>query len=108
LTGKVEMRISKRGEYALRALIDIGIATELGKPLVQIDELASQEKLPVRFLEQILMQLRGGGFISSMRGKRGGYHLRNAIAGIMDRHSLADIVDITLRKMKRDRVPLAS
>ncbi len=52
------MRISKRGEYALRAMIDIGIASELGHGLVQIRELAEQEKLPVKFLEQILMQLK--------------------------------------------------
>ena len=34
------MKISKRGEYALRALIDIGIAKELGRDLVRINELA--------------------------------------------------------------------
>ena len=70
------MKISKRGEYALRALIDIGIASELGRDLVQIRELAEQEKLPIKFLEQILAQLKGAGFISSKRGKQGGYYLR--------------------------------
>jgi DNA-binding IscR family transcriptional regulator len=45
------MKISKRGEYALRALMDIGIAKELGHNLVQINELAKQERLPVKFLE---------------------------------------------------------
>jgi len=151
------MRISKRGEYALRALIDIGIASELGKPIVQIGELAEQEKLPVKFLEQILMQLKAGGILASKRGKTGGYYLhkpmdtikfgsvvrlidgplapiacvsqtayerctcpdeahcglrmlmfdvRNAISDILDKYSLRDIVQITLRKMRRDRVPL--
>jgi Rrf2 family protein len=151
------MKISKRGEYALRALIDIGIASQLGKTLVRIGELAEHEKLPVKFLEQILMQLKGGGFVSSKRGKQGGYYLRkamdqitfgavirlvegplapiscvsvtayekcscpdeahcglrmimldvrNAIADILDKYTLADVVGITLGKMKRDRVPL--
>lgn len=45
------MKISKRGEYALRALIDLGIASELGWPMLQISELASKERLPIKFLE---------------------------------------------------------
>src|ERR1043166_7829095 len=149
------MKISKRGEYALRALIDIGIARELGRELVQIGELAQQERLPVKFLEQILTQLKEGGFVDSKRGKRGGYFLakpaerikfgavvrlidgplapiacvsetayerctcpdeahcglrmlmidvRTAIIKVLDRYTLADIVEITLRKMRRDKV----
>lgn len=151
------MKISKRGEYALRALIDIGIAGELGRDLVQIGELAAQERLPVKFLEQILMQLKLAGYVASKRGKRGGYYLakpmkkikfgsvirlidgplapiscvsvtayepcscpdeahcglrmlmldvRNSIANILDRYTLADTVEVTLRKMRRDKVPL--
>jgi len=72
------MKISKRGEYALRALIDIGIAKELGRDLVQIGELATQERLPVKFLEQILTQLKEAGYVDSKRGKYGGYHLKMA------------------------------
>ena len=47
------MKISKRGENALRALIDLGIASELGRPMLrfQISELAPKEKLPIKFLE---------------------------------------------------------
>ena len=151
------MRVSKRGEYALRSLINLGIARELGRPLVQISELAKKEKLPVKFLEQILQDLKEAGFIGSARGKFGGYRLarpareiligqvvrhidgplapiscvsqtayekctcpdeahcglrllmvdvRNAIANILDRYSLADIVEVTLRKIRRDKVPL--
>lgn len=37
------MKLSKRGEYALRALIDLGIAAELGRPILQISELAEKE-----------------------------------------------------------------
>lgn len=76
------MKISKRGEYALRALIDIGIAGELGHDLVQIRELAEQEKLPVKFLEQILMQLKAAGYIDSKRGKRGGYFIKMPLSKI--------------------------
>ena len=52
------MKISKRGEYALRALIDLGIASELGWPMLQVSELATKEKLPIKFLEQIFTQLK--------------------------------------------------
>ena len=69
------MKLSKRGEYALRALIDLGIASELGWPMLQISELASKEKLPIKFLEQIFTQLKAAGYVKSRRGKFGGYSL---------------------------------
>jgi Rrf2 family protein len=149
------MKISKRGEYALRALIDLGVAFELGWPMLQISELATKEKLPIKFLEQIFTQLKVAGYVKSRRGKFGGYSLarpmkrikfgavirlidgplapircvsqtsyarcscpdevhcglrmlmldvRNAISTILDRFTLSDIVDITLRKYRRDKV----
>src|SRR6266704_2008890 len=69
------MKLSKRGEYALRALIDLGIASELGWPMLQISELASKEKLPIKFLEQIFTQLKAAGYVKSRGGKFGGYSL---------------------------------
>jgi Rrf2 family protein len=149
------VNLSKRCEYALRALIDLGIASELGWPMLQISELASKEKLPIKFLEQIFTQLKSAGYVASRRGKFGGYSLarpmnrikfgevirlidgplapircvsqtsyercscpdeahcglrmlmfdvRNAISIILDRYTLADIVEITLRKYRRDKV----
>ncbi len=151
------MKLSKKGEYALRALIDLGIAAEVGRSLVQVTELASNEQLPIKFLEQILQLLKEAGLVASKRGKFGGYRLarpagriavgqvvrlidgplapigcvsqsayekcscpdethcglrmlmldvRNAITNILDRHSLADVVEVTLRKMRRDGIPL--
>src|SRR5215831_20049126 len=149
------MKISKRGEYALRALIDLGIASELGWPMLQVSELASKEKLPIKFLEQIFTHLKSAGYVASRRGKFGGYSLarpmnrikfgevirtiegplapircvsqtsyarcscpdeahcglrmlmfdvRNAISSVLDRYTLADIVEITLRKYRRDKI----
>ena len=72
------MKLSKRGEYALRALIDLGIASEFGWPMLQISELASKEKLPIKFLEQIFTQLKAAGYVESRRGKFGGYSLARA------------------------------
>jgi Rrf2 family protein len=151
------MHLSKRCEYALRALIDIGIGRELGRPVLQASELARHERIPVKFLEQILLQLRAEGYLTSKRGKHGGYSLakplesvrmgdvvrlfegylapiacasqvayercscpdeahcglrllmldvRTAISDVLDRHTLADIVEVTMRKFRRDRVRL--
>jgi len=151
------MKLSKKGEYALRSLINLGIAAEVGRSLVQVSELADNEQLPVKFLEQIMQALKEAGFVQSARGKFGGYRLakpankitigsvvrlidgplapigcvsqtayekctcpdeehcglrmlmldvRNAIAGILDRYTLADVVDVTLRKLRRNGVPL--
>jgi Rrf2 family protein len=123
--------------------------------MLQISELASKEKLPIKFLEQIFTQLKAGGYVLSRRGKFGGYSLsrpmnqikfgavirlidgplapircvsqtsyarcscpdeihcglrilmfdvRNAISTILDRYTLADIVEITLRKYRRDKI----
>ena len=149
------MNLSKRGEYALRALIDIGIAREQGRDLLPIRELAERERIPVKFLEQILLQLKEAGFLDSKRGKKGGYLLRkaprsikigdvvrlidgplapipcvsktayapcscpdedhcglrmlmldvrNSIAEHLDRHTLEDVVEVTMRKLRRDHV----
>ncbi len=62
------MNITKRGEYALRALIAICLAKEVGRDLVPISELAEHEHLPIRFIELILTQLKNAGSIDSKRG----------------------------------------
>ena len=52
------MKLSKKGEYALRSMIGLGIAAEVGRTLVQLPELADNEQLPQKFLEQIMLPLR--------------------------------------------------
>ena len=151
------MNLSKRGEYALRAMIDLGIARELGRPILPIGEIAEHERIPIKFLEQILLQLKAAGYLTSRRGPSGGYSLkktprsirigeivrlidgplapiscvsrtayepcscpdedhcglrmlmldvRNAIAEILDRHTLDEVIEITLRKLRRDGVAI--
>jgi len=69
------MKVSKRCQYALRALLDMGMAQAAGRALVRIGDLAETENLPVKFLEQIFVQLKEAGYIESKRGKQGGYLL---------------------------------
>jgi Rrf2 family protein len=67
------MRISKKTEYALRALFAIARASEVGSH--RIEQLSRQENIPIKFLEQILLSLRNDGLLSSKRGVGGGYRL---------------------------------
>ena len=139
----------------MRATIHLGIAAEVGRPTVSGADLAEANRLPLKFVERILQDLREAGIVETQRGKFGGYSLakpadqigvgdlvrlvdgrlapiccasetayqpctcpdedhcglrmlmidvRNAIAGILDRYSIAQVVEVTLRKMRRDGV----
>lgn len=67
------MKVSKRGEYALRAMIHLSM--NYGKGAVQIHNISEKEKLPQKFLEQILLSLRKAGLLQSKSGIGGGYSL---------------------------------
>lgn len=151
------MKLTKKGEYALRTLIQLGMAEKLGRDVVSVSDLAESENLPYKFIENILQELRKDGYVESKRGKDGGCRLakpmkditigeivrlidgrlapigcasetdyekctcpdevhcglrmlmidvRNAIAQILDRYTLDDVVSVTLRKMERDGVEI--
>jgi Rrf2 family protein len=129
----------------------------VGRELVPVSELAHSNRLPQKFVERILLELREAGYVETQRGKNGGYLLakpmekvrmgeiirlidgrlapiacasetdyvrctcpdeehcglrmlmidvRNAIADILDRYTLGDVVEVTLRKMRRNNAPL--
>jgi len=65
--------ISKRTQYALKAVISLG--RRYGSGPVLIATLASEEKIPIKFLEGILLDLKGRGVLESKKGKGGGYQL---------------------------------
>lgn len=67
------MRLSKRTEYGLRAIVQLARLWPRG--YVQSRDLAQQENLPNKFLEAILLALRRGGFLESKVGSGGGYRL---------------------------------
>ena len=80
------MKLSQRGEYALRALLVLGM--NHGPEVVRIRDIAQQQNIPRRFLEQILNDLKSAGFVLSKRGVAGGYRLQRGPNEI----SLADII----------------
>jgi Rrf2 family protein len=151
------MTLTKKGEYALRAMIQLGMARSLGKGVIPVSELAESNRLPLKFVERILLELREAGYVETQRGKLGGYQLakpmddihmgelvrlidgrlapiacasetdysrcscpdeehcglrmlmidvRNAISNILDRYTLGQVVDVTLRKMRQDNAAL--
>lgn len=67
------MKLSTRGEYALRALLVLGL--NYGPQVIRIQAISDEQNIPKRFLEQILNELKSAGIVESKRGIAGGYRL---------------------------------
>jgi Rrf2 family protein len=65
--------LSKKTKYAIKALVILG--KNLDKPPMQISKIAEEERIPKKFLEQILLDLRNAGYLYSKKGAGGGYSL---------------------------------
>ncbi|HNX90571.1 MAG TPA: Rrf2 family transcriptional regulator [Candidatus Omnitrophota bacterium] len=70
------MKITYKGDYALKAVLDLSV--NYGKGVVTINDMAKRIDVPIKFLEQVLLELKKGGFVDSKRGKIGGYYLAKA------------------------------
>ena len=81
------MRISAKADYAVRAAIELAAAADVGAP-TKGDAIATAQSIPVKFLENILGDLRHAGLVRSQRGADGGYWLARPPAEI----SIADII----------------
>ncbi|TAH27359.1 MAG: Rrf2 family transcriptional regulator [Cytophagales bacterium] len=66
--------LTKKSKYALKALLYMAKSNNI----VKINELSKEEKIPQKFLESILLELKKHGLLNSTRGKNGGYSLRSA------------------------------
>jgi Rrf2 family protein len=82
------MKLSVRGEYALRALIVLGLDYIEGDSVVRIQEISTRQNIPKRFLEQILNDLKSAGVLESKRGITGGYRLKRSPENI----TLAEVI----------------
>lgn len=65
--------LSKKTKYAIKALVILG--KNVDQPPMQISKIAELEKIPKKFLEQILLDMRNAGFLYSKKGAGGGYAL---------------------------------
>ncbi len=82
------VELSCKSEYALLALLELSLHFDQGEP-IQIRQIASQQNIPDRYLEQLLATLRRAGFVKSQRGAKGGYLLAQAPWQVM----LLDVVN---------------
>ena len=78
------MRLSARVDYALRAMSELAAADA---PRT-VEQLSAAQRIPNKYLESILGELRRGGLLRSQRGPDGGYRLARAASGI----SIADVI----------------
>lgn len=67
------MKVTYKGDYSLKAMLNL--ALHYNKGVLPIQELAKEGDIPFKFLEQILLTLKNGGFVGSKRGVDGGYFL---------------------------------
>lgn len=83
------MKISTKGRYALRLMIDV--AEYGGKAPVPLKEIARRQDLSVKYLEQIVGLLSKAGLLHSIRGPQGGYQLARAA----EEYTVGDILRLT-------------
>jgi Rrf2 family cysteine metabolism transcriptional repressor len=81
------MKLSAKSEYACLAMIELAKRASGDAP-ARVHEIAEEHKIPERYLVQILLQLKGAGLVSSVRGSMGGYLLAKPAETI----ALADIL----------------
>lgn len=83
------MKISTKGRYALRLMLDLAIY-DTGEP-VSLKDIAKRQEISEKYLEQIISVLNKAGFVRSIRGANGGYVLRRH----PNEYSVGDILRLT-------------
>lgn len=91
------MKISTRGRYALRLMVDLAMAPE--GELVTIKSIADRQEISDKYLEQIITVLSRAGMVKSTRGAQGGYRLAKPAADYT--------VGMILRAIEGSLVPVA-
>ncbi len=81
------MKISTKGRYGLRAMIDLALSGGDGTP-VYLSEIARRQGISEKYLEHIFSALHKGGIVKAQRGRKGGYLLSREA----DRITLGDII----------------
>jgi Rrf2 family protein len=74
------MRLSRRSEYGLRALVDL--VRHEGEGPIPLTTLATRNRLPVKFLEQIMATLKHAGIVRTALGTHGGYAMAANASGV--------------------------
>ena len=80
------MKISVKCDYALRCLIDLALRQDEGS--VHIESISERHRIPLKFLQSIILVLKKNGLVDSKKGPGGGYRLRKSPREI----TLADVL----------------
>jgi len=80
--------VTAKVDYAVRAALVLARASEAGAGAVKGEQIGTEQHIPVKYLENILSELRQGGIVRSQRGAEGGYWLAKA----PDQVTIADII----------------
>ena len=80
------MKLTSRSEYALLALVYL--ARQKPETYVSVDSISKAQKIPAKFLEQIMLALKHGRYVQSTKGQHGGYRLVRT----PDKITLADVI----------------
>ena len=91
------MKISTKGRYALRVMIDLAV-NEKGD-YVSLKDISNRQEVSLKYLEQIMAMLNKAGYVKSTRGNNGGYRLAKS----PEEYKVGDI----LRKTEGDLAPIA-
>lgn len=74
------MKLTTRGHYSVKALLDLTLQQEFGP--TSVNAIARRQKLPAPYLEKLLIEMRRAGLVESVRGSQGGYQLSRSPAQI--------------------------
>lgn len=91
------MKISTKGRYALRVMIDLAVNDKGG--YVSLKDISNRQEVSLKYLEQIMAMLNKAGYVKSTRGNNGGYRLAKS----PEEYKVGDI----LRKTEGDLAPIA-
>jgi Rrf2 family protein len=83
------MKISTKGRYGLRALVDLSINGRNGLPVL-LSDIAKRQGISDKYLEQIATQLHRAGIVKTVRGRKGGYLLNKADKDI----KVSDVMEV--------------
>lgn len=84
------MKISTKGRYALRLMLDLAINNESGE-LIRVKDVSERQEISEKYLEQIIAVLKKAGYVKSLRGAQGGYKLAKS----PKEYTVGDILRLT-------------
>jgi len=82
------MKISTKIRYGTRAMVEL--ASHYGEGPIELKEIAKNESISLKYLEQVIIPLRSAGLVKSVRGSKGGYSLARPPSEIC----ISDLVEI--------------